>query len=62
MPQAFACLVLDRIEHQLDRYQPEEQHGFRRGKRSEEHLLTANPFLHKTLAVGIPVSAVGVKL
>ena len=38
--KVFACLVLDRIEHQLDDHQPEEQHGFRRGKRIEEHLLT----------------------
>ena len=53
--KVFACLVLERIEHQLDDHQPEEQHGFRRGKRIEEHLLTANVFLGKTLAVGIPV-------
>ena len=53
--KVFACLVLDRIEHQLDDHQPEEQHGFRRGKRIEEHLLTANVFLDKALDVGIPV-------
>jgi len=46
---------LGRIEHQLDDHQPEEQHGFRRGKRIEEHLLTANVFLDKALDVGIPV-------
>ena len=53
--KVFACLVLDRIEHQLDDHQPEEQHCFRRGKRIEEHLLTANVFLDKALDVGIPV-------
>ena len=37
----FACFVLDRIEHQLDDYQPEEQRGFRRGKR---YLLTVKCF------------------
>ena len=47
--KVFACLVLERIELQLDDHQPEEQHGFRRGKRIEEHLLTANAFLDKTL-------------
>ena len=45
--EVFACLVLERNEHQLDDHQPEEQHGFRRGKRIEEHLLAANPFLEK---------------
>ena len=29
--QAFACLVLGRIESVLDANQPEEQHGFRKG-------------------------------
>ena len=58
----FACLVLDRIEHQLDDHQPEEQHGFRRGKRIEEHLLTANVFLDKALDVGIPVWVVTLDL
>ena len=60
--KVFACLVLERIEHQLDDHQPEEQHGFRRGKRIEEHLLTANVFLGKTLAVGIPVWVVNLDL
>ena len=60
--KAFACLVLERIEHQLDHHQPEEQHGFRRGKRIDENLLTANPFLDKTLAVGIPVWVVSLDL
>ena len=43
--KVFACLVLERIEHQLDDHQPEQQHGFRRGKRIEEHVSTANLFL-----------------
>ena len=47
--KVFACFVVDRIEHQLDDHQPQEQHGFRRGKRIEEHLLTANVFLDKAL-------------
>lgn len=33
----FVCLVLKRIEHQLDDHQPEEQHGFPRRKRIEKH-------------------------
>ena len=53
---------LESIEHQLDTHQPEEQHGFRRGKRIEEHLLTANAFLNKSSAVGIPVVVVSLDL
>ena len=60
--KVFACLVLERIELQLEDHQPEEQHGFRRGKRIEEHLLTANAFLDKTLAGGIPVRVVSLDL
>ena len=60
--KVFACLVLDGIEHQFDDHQPEEQHGFRRGKRIEEHLLTANVFLDKALNVGIPVWVVSLDL
>ena len=53
--KVFAYLILGRIEHTLDTYQPEEQHGFRSKYRLEEHLLTANLVLHKTTAHGIPV-------
>ena len=48
--QIFAYMILHRIEPCLDSHQPEEQHGFRAGRRLEEHLLTANLFLDKTLA------------
>ena len=40
--KVFAYLVLGRIEATLEQHQPEEQHGFRSGRRIEEHLLTAN--------------------
>ena len=53
--KVFAYLILGRIEHTLDTYQPEEQHGFRSKYRLEEHLLTANLFLDKATAHGIPV-------
>ena len=49
------CRVLEKIEHQLDDHQPEEQHGFRRGNRSEEHFLTVNAFLDTALDVATPV-------
>ena len=48
-------MILHRIEPYLDSHQPEEQHGFRAGRRLEEHLLTANLFVDKTLAANIPV-------
>ena len=48
-------MILHRIQPCLDSHQPEEQHGFRAGRRLKEHLLTANLFLDKTLAANIPV-------
>ena len=51
----FAYMILHRIQSCLDNHQPEEQHGFRAGRRLEEHLLTANLFLDKTLAANMPV-------
>ena len=58
----FACLFLDGIEHQLDDHQPEEQHGFCRGKRIDEDVFTANVFMDKALDVGIPVWVVSLDL
>ena len=37
----FAYMILGRVEPQLE-HQPEERHGFRGGKRVEEHLVTAH--------------------
>ena len=45
----FAYMILARIEDTLDTNQPEEQHGFRSNSRIEEHLLTFNVILDKTL-------------
>ena len=42
--------------------QPEEQHGFRPGRRLEEHLVTANLVLDKADAVGIPVWIISLDL
>jgi len=58
----LAYLILGRIEHTLDTYQPEEQHGFRSKYRLEEHLLTAKLFLDKATAHGIPVWLVSLDL
>ena len=43
------------MEDSLQAMQPEEQYGFRQGGRIEEHLLTANVCLQKTLAAGAPL-------
>ena len=51
----FAYLMLGRMEDSLEATQPEEQHGFRQGRRIEEHLLTANVCLQKTLAANAPL-------
>ena len=53
--KVFAYLILGRIEHTLAIYQLEDHNGFRSKYRLEEHLLTANLFLDKTTARGIPV-------
>ena len=47
-------LVLGRIKNTLDYAQPEEQHGFRKNRRIEEHLMTANYVFDKTTLVGTP--------
>ena len=49
-------------QHALDTHQPEEQHGFRSKYRLEEHLHTANLFLDKATAHGIPVWLVSLDL
>ena len=51
----FAYLVLGRIEETLEQHQPEEQHGSRSGRRIEEHLLTANMVIDKTLLAKVPL-------
>ena len=58
----LAYLVLGRLEHVLDAQQPEEQHGFRAGRRLEEHLLSANILLDKAQASGFPVSIICLEL
>ena len=60
--KVFACLVLDRIEHQLHFQDPEEQRGFPPGKRIEGDVFTANVFMDKALDVGIPVWVVNLDL
>ena len=53
MYKLFARMVPGRVENVLDAAQPEEQHGFRPERRIEEHLVTANLVLDKTLAANI---------
>ena len=60
--KTFAYLLLGRLEQILEAGQPEEQHGFRRGRRLEEHLVTANLVLDKADAVGIPVWIISLDL
>ena len=58
----FAYLMLGRMEDALEASQPEEQHGFRQGRRIEEHLLTANVCLQKTLAANTPLWIISLDL
>ena len=58
----FAYMMLARVEPALEIHQPEEQHGFRKGHRIEEHLLTANLVVDKLLAVSTPIWIVSLDL
>ena len=58
----FAYFLLGRLEQFLEAGQPEEQYGFRPGRRLEEHLVTANLVLDKADAVGIPVWIISLDL
>ena len=53
--KTFAFMILVRIEASLEAHQPEEQHGFRKHRRMDEHLLTATLFLDKAWDKGIPL-------
>ena len=53
--KTFAYMILGRIEHCLENSQPEEQHGFRSGRRLEEHLVTANLVGDKFFAANRPL-------
>ena len=58
----FTYMVLARVGPVLGASQPEEQHGFRCGRRLEEHFVSANPVIDKLLAVGNPVWIVSLDL
>ena len=53
--KTFAYMILGRIEHCLENSQPKEQHGFRSGRRLEEHLITANLVGDKFFAANKPL-------
>ena len=60
--KTFAYLVLGGMEPPLGAGQPEEQHGCRADKRIEEHLLTTDFVLDKTLPLDVPVWIVSLDL
>ena len=60
--KVFAYMVLARIEPALEAAQPEEQNGFRSGRRLEEHVVTAFLISQTTHAIGKPVWAIGLDL
>ena len=55
-----AYIVLHRFERSVDNHQPEKQHSFRRGRRIEEHLLTANLVVDKTWKGNAPLWVAGI--
>ena len=58
----FTYLVLGRIENTLHCAQPEEQHGFRKNRRIEEHLVTANYVFDKSMLMGTPLWLISLDL
>ena len=50
--KVFAYRLLARIESIVELEQAVKQHGFRPGRRIEEHLLTTNIFFNKATAAG----------
>ena len=60
--KVFTYMVLARVEPVFEANQHEEQHGFRGGRRLEEHLVSANLVIDKLFAVGKPVWIVSLDL
>ena len=58
----FTYLVLGRIENTLHCAQPEEQHGFRKNRRIEEHLVTANYVFDTSMLMGTPLWLISLDL
>ena len=53
--KTFAYMILGRVEPFLEAAQPEGQHGFRSGRRIEEHLVTANLVIDKSWSMNMPI-------
>ena len=58
----FPYLILRHIEPPLDHWQPEDHHRFRRNRRIEEHPLTADMVIDKTLLANTPLWIVNLDL
>ena len=61
----FFCLhdfFLGWVETELEIHQPEEQHGFRGGRRVEEHLVTAHFVWDKLSSASVPIWIVSLDL
>ena len=50
------------MEQSLETFQPEAQHGFRSGRRMEEHVLTTNLVLDKSGGAGLPLWIISLDL
>ena len=62
MYKMFANLMLRCIEARLEHWQPDEKHGFRSNRRIDEHLLTDNMVIDKTLLGNTPLWIVSLDL
>ena len=55
-------MLLVRTGETLDINQPRKQHGFRKGRRIEEHMLTANVIIDRTFACNRPIWIISLNL
>ena len=60
--KTFAYMILGRVEPFLEAAQPEGQHGFRSGRRIEEHLVTANLVIDKSWSMNMPIWIISLDL
>ena len=58
----FVYMILGRTEAQVESTQPEEQHGFRSGRRVEEHLVTTQLVFDKLLRANVPIWIISLDL
>ena len=60
--RVVSTAILGRVEPFVGAAQPGEQHGFRSGRRIDEHLVTANLVIDKSWSVNMPIWMISLDL